>query len=66
MNEYIYLFFELLFYRVCLQIVPDENKVTKSRAKLLIRIILRFYCCMMSGNIILMSFSCHYYSQTAT
>jgi len=31
----------LLFYRVCLQIVPDVHKVTKSRAKVLIRIILR-------------------------
>jgi len=32
----------LLFYRVCLQTVPDVHKVTKSRAKVLIRIILRF------------------------
>jgi len=57
---------ELLFYRVCLQTAPDVHKLTKSRAKVPIRIILHFYCCMMSVNIILMSFFYHYYNQTAT
>jgi len=30
-----------------------------SRAKVLVRIVLLFYCCMMSGNIILTSFFYH-------
>jgi len=44
----------------CLQTVLDVHKVTKVEQKCSFVLYYVFYCCMTSGNIILMSFFYHY------